>query len=295
MMPQRRSLSRERARHLRGPLSRRRFAVCALFAALAARCAIASEPRDESATEQRDIQAVYDTTYADVYDLLWLDQHKYKWEVDEIAAAIRIPSSEVRILDSGCGTGTHYLDLSKSYQVVGLDISAAMIRVAREKNPSGQFIVGDMKDRSLFERASFSHIISMYEATFYNREVTTIVANYRYWLRDGGVLMLETIDPEKLARSVNSDHPPRYRRQSEHMTKEAWWKLPGTDDVAVYHEELRFRDGREVTKEHVLYLPKLSTFEHVASEQGFRLSEKKASPFFPQEVLYIFEKRVSTP
>lgn len=263
----------------------RRGAFCALLAVFIASCTI-----DERRDEKRDIESVYDTNYAVVYDLLWLEQNKYKWEVDEITAAIHIPRSEVRILDSGCGTGTHYSYLAKSYQVVGLDISDAMIRVAKEKNPSGQFVVGDMKDRSLFGRASFSHIISMYEATFYNRELAEILGNYSHWLRDDGVLMLETIDPEKLAERVNSNKPPRYRQQTEKMTKVAWWKLPGKDDVIIYHEDLRFSDGREVVKEHVLYLPRLSELEGMAREQGFRLSGKKPSPFFPEEVLYIFEK-----
>lgn len=272
----------------------RRRAFCALLAVFIASCT-SDERRDERRDEKRDIESVYDPSYAGVYDLLWLEQNKYKWEVDEVTAAIRIPPSEVRILDSGCGTGTHYSYLAKSYQVVGLDISDAMVRVAKEKTPSGQFVVGDMKDRSLFGRASFSHIISMYEATFYNRELMGILGNYNHWLRDDGVLMLETIDPEKLAERVNSKNPPRYRQQTEKMTKVAWWKLRGKDDVVIYHEELRFSDGRAVVKEHVLYLPRLSELENLASEQGFRLSGKKMSPFFPEEVLYIFEKRGRNP
>jgi len=152
-----------------------------------------------------------------------------------------------------------------------------------------------MKDRSLFGPASFSHIISMYEATFYNRELVGILGNYSHWLRYDGILMLETIDPEKLAARVNSDHPPRYHQQTEKMTKVAWWKLPGKDDVVIYHEELRFSDGREVVKEHVLYLPRLGELENLAAQQGFRLSGKKMSPFFPEEVLYVFEKRSRNP
>jgi len=272
---------------------RRRWAFCALLAVFIAACTI--EERGESRDEQRDIESVYDANYAAVYDLLWLEQNKYQWEVDEVTAAIRMSRSEVKILDSGCGTGTHYSYLAKSYPVVGLDISDAMIRVAKQKNPTGQFVVGDMKDRSLFGRASFSHIISMYEATFYNREVAGILGNYSHWLRDDGALILETIDPDKLAARVNSDNPPRYRQQTETMTKVAWWKLPGKDDLVIYHEALRFSDGRELVKEHVLYLPKLTDLERMAAEQGFRLSGKKMSPFFPEEVLYVFEKQARNP
>jgi len=278
--------------HASAELRRRLF--CALLALCIAACT-RDEGRHHNRNEQRDIEAVYDGRYAALYDLLWLQENKYKWEVDEVSAAIHLPPSEVRILDSGCGTGTHYSYLATSYQVVGLDISEAMIHIAKQKNPSGQFVVGDMKDRSLFGRAAFSHIISMYEATFYNKELAEILGNYSYWLRDDGVLMLETIDPDKLAQKVNSDKPPRYCQKAENMTKVAWWKLPGTDDVVIYHEELRFGDGREVVKEHVLYLPKLTDLEHVAATQGFRLSSKKLSPFFPEEVLYVFEKRAGNP
>ncbi len=267
---------------------------CALLAVFVVACTI-DEPRDARRDAKREVEAIYDTNYAGVYDLLWLEQNKYKWELEQITAAIRKPASAVRILDSGCGTGTHYFYLAQSYPVVGLDISEAMIRVAKQKNPTGQFVVGDMKDRSLFGGSSFSHIISMYEATFYNRELAEILGNYRDWLRADGVLMLETIDPELLARRVNSANPPRYRQRTESMTKEAWWKLPGTDDVVIYHEELKFNDGREVLKEHILYLPRLSELERLATAQGFQLSGKRASPYFPEEVLYVFEKRQRTP
>jgi SAM-dependent methyltransferase len=263
----------------------RRF-VCAILTVVVAFWA--SEARPD---EKRDVESVYDDSYAAVYDLLWMESDKYKWEVDQITATIRTPQSEVRILDSGCGTGTHYSYLAKSYEVVGLDISDAMVRVAKQKNPGGQFVVGDMKNRSLFDQASFSHIISMYEATFYNRELGTILGNYSHWLRDDGILVLETIDPEKLTDRVRSDNPPRYRQQTEKLTKVAWWKLPEKDGVVIYHEELRFNNGQEVVKEHLLYLPRLSDLEDLASKQGFRLTGKKPSPFFPEEVLYVFAKR----
>jgi hypothetical protein len=149
-----------------------------------------------------------------------------------------------------------------------------------------------MKDRSLFERGAFSHVISMYEATFYNRELGAILGNYSHWLRDDGVLVLETIDPKRLATRVNSGNPPRYRQQTETLTKVAWWKLPENEPAVIYHEELRFANGQEAVREHRLYLPPLGDLEDLASNQGFRLSAKKASPFFPEEVLYVFEKRI---
>lgn len=56
----------------------------------------------------------------------------------------------VRVLDLACGTGGHYLELSKlGYEIVGLDISQAMLERARQKlseeGLKADFVLSDMK------------------------------------------------------------------------------------------------------------------------------------------------------
>lgn len=54
-------------------------------------------------------------------------------EIDFLLALFPI-SPGARFLDIGCGTGRHSIELAKrGYQVTGLDISAGMLKVAREK------------------------------------------------------------------------------------------------------------------------------------------------------------------
>ena len=50
----------------------------------------------------------------------------------------------VSVLDLACGTGTMLKGLSSRYEVSGLDISSAMLAIARKKVPGGQFFRQDM-------------------------------------------------------------------------------------------------------------------------------------------------------
>jgi len=73
-----------------------------------------------------------------------------------------IPNS---ILDISCGTGDLVNELSKEYEVVGSDISAEMINVAKKKYPHLIFYVSDMVDLSLENK--FDLILSPFDSVNY--------------------------------------------------------------------------------------------------------------------------------
>ena len=59
-----------------------------------------------------------------------------------------------KVLDAGCGTGTLALALaSQGYRVTGVDLSEALLAVAREKDPKGtvRWLEGDITNLSLGE------------------------------------------------------------------------------------------------------------------------------------------------
>ncbi len=65
----------------------------------------------------------------------------------------RISRPGVSVLDLACGTGavtSHLADAGAT--VVGLDSSAKMIAVAKERVPNATFVVGDMRDFNLGQR-----------------------------------------------------------------------------------------------------------------------------------------------
>jgi len=243
------------------------------------------KPDSRKGIEQQDT-FVYDEDYASLYDDIWHRDEKYKSEVDEIISNLKMPLDQVRMLDAGCGTGTHYRLLSEKVDIVGLDISKAMLRQARRKNPSGKFKLGDINDRSLFPENLFTHIISMFEASFYTRNLARVASNYSYWLQPGGRLMIATIDRDKI-----KDIGEQVRKKDTFVHK-GWWRVPETGNIVHFDERIDFKDGAVIEKKHVLYLPGIKEIQETIQSQGFKLVSMKYSEFFKQEVVFMFEKTI---
>lgn len=83
------------------------------------------------------------TSFAWAYDLV-VPADSAAPHADEAA---RLLAGRKRILDAGCGTGRVSLALAEAgFAVTGLDASAEMVEVARERAPQLEFIVGDLRD-----------------------------------------------------------------------------------------------------------------------------------------------------
>ena len=77
--------------------------------------------------------AMYDDFYANIYDYLVYNSIKNDYEVGTIINSSS-PSETSVIADIGCGTGHHVANLSaKNLKVIGIDISPAMIKKAKEE------------------------------------------------------------------------------------------------------------------------------------------------------------------
>ena len=72
--------------------------------------------------------------YAKYYDLLYKDKDYYN-ETLYISKIIKKSTKGKKILEIGCGTGSHAIELSKKgFQVCGIDNSKQMISAAKKKN-----------------------------------------------------------------------------------------------------------------------------------------------------------------
>lgn len=73
--------------------------------------------------------------YANEYDTLY-NKKNYQKECDLIeAASLKFGGRPATILDIGCGTGSHSIELAKrGYQCAGVDLSAAMLALAAQKS-----------------------------------------------------------------------------------------------------------------------------------------------------------------
>jgi ubiquinone/menaquinone biosynthesis C-methylase UbiE len=107
------------------------------------------------------------TNYAETYDRESFTQGTIG-EVDFIEQEINFDKSQ-RILDIGCGTGRHAIELARrGYQVVGVDLSESQLQRAREKaEKAGVKIDFMQKDaRQLDFENEFELVIMICEGAF---------------------------------------------------------------------------------------------------------------------------------
>jgi SAM-dependent methyltransferase len=140
--------------------------------------------------------SVFDSNYAGQYDRLYA-QKDYRQECDLIEQATQrfAPVRPRTILDVGCGTGQHALDLAaRGYELTGVDLSASMLERAREKSKTladaarPRWFQGDARD---FEVGSkFDMSIMMFAVIGYLTDNASVLAglrNIRRHLHDGAL------------------------------------------------------------------------------------------------------------
>lgn len=103
------------------------------------------------------------------------------------------------VLDLGCGTGTHLLQLAEAgFQVTGFDLSHEGIRLTRQRfaeaGKDGSFFQGSMHDPLPFADESFDAIVSLRALNHGTQREIEFVASEMYRiLRPGGYVFFTTI------------------------------------------------------------------------------------------------------
>jgi ubiquinone/menaquinone biosynthesis C-methylase UbiE len=127
-----------------------------------------------------------------------------------------------RVLDVGCGTGAGTTArLARRFEVVGLDLSARSIDLARSKLPSVTFVHGDLTEVE-FPEGSFSGIVAFYSLIHVPRQRhPDVLRSFSRWLAPGGVLVATfgisdravQFDDDWLGVPMFwSSHPPEHTR-----------------------------------------------------------------------------------
>ena len=101
-----------------------------------------------------------------------------------------------KCLDMGCGTGRPVCsELAKAgHDVLGIDISGAMIEDARKKVPNARFEKTDMSDYNT-DSASFDAITVYFSmiAGMTQDRIRESIRNIYHWLKPGGVFVFATV------------------------------------------------------------------------------------------------------
>jgi len=96
-----------------------------------------------------------------------------------------------KILECGCGIGDWGRALAKrGANVIGVDIAEVAIEANKRLHadvPNYTCQVGDLEDRALFEAHSLDGI-TCFNVLHHFPSIDKVIANFAYWLKDGGVV-----------------------------------------------------------------------------------------------------------
>src|SRR5215469_868633 len=148
-----------------------------------------------------------------------------------------------RVLDWGCGSGFNCDWLAReggAAEVLGFDVCAGAVELARKSYPGPRFTVADGCDPALsLDPGSWDRVLSC-EVLEHVPDRETFVANVRRHLAPDGVAFLST--PNRLVFSLGFEPSPVNREHVKELTLEEFLALlrPHFGHVEVYGQ--RFRD-----------------------------------------------------
>ncbi|WP_042391301.1 class I SAM-dependent methyltransferase [Streptacidiphilus melanogenes] len=182
-----------------------------------------------------DTRASYDTlapAYADhVRDLL--DQTPYERAILAVFAELARADGGGPVADVGCGPGRITAHLAGlGVDAFGIDLSPAMIEVARREHPALRFEVGSMTDLDLAE-ASLAGVVAWYSLIHIpDHEIGSVLARFHRALRPGSPLLIgfHVGDDVQLKTRGYGDHPINvqvHRRRPEQLA--TWLDETGFD------------------------------------------------------------------
>ena len=232
---------------------------------------------------------VFTNDYAAQYDLLY-GEKDYRGECDLVEQAFaRADRKVTRILDVGCGTGGHVLELARrGYECTGVDLSSSMLALARDKAgdmaPAPKFVQGDA--RNFRVDGSFDAALMMFAVVSYltsNDDVMKGLRNVRGHLAKGALFMCDFW----YGPTVLSVRPSERVRVLEALGERKTIRAASTQlDTLAHTAEVSFRlwsiEGDrlvgETTEAHLMryFFPQEISF--MLQHAGFRMLSLSAFP-----------------
>jgi SAM-dependent methyltransferase len=141
------------------------------------------------------LRAAYDVVAADYARLLPDTGYEAPLDLGMLEEFVRLLAASdhtTRVLDAGCGAGrmvTHLQSLSPRVEVVGIDVSEAMLELARARHPGSLFVSAELVD-TCADDSAFDGVVAWYSIIHTRPErLGDVAAEFARILRPGGVAL----------------------------------------------------------------------------------------------------------
>lgn len=131
-------------------------------------------------------------------------------QAEDIAASLP-GNGPLEILDVPCGFGRIAARLhERGHVVTGLDLSAAQLRTARERNPGPLYIQGDMRSPP---PGPYDAVLNLFSSFGYFAQRSDDLTALQAWfavLRPGGVLIMDLMHRDGVAYALGRGQTPMH-------------------------------------------------------------------------------------
>jgi SAM-dependent methyltransferase len=178
-------------------------------------------------------------------DYLRIYQHRDETEAERVVELIAgfVASRDIRsVLDLGCGAGRHSRLLCERWWTVGLDLSPALLRIAKREMSDAPYVRADMRELP-FAGTSFDLVVNLFTSFGYfedDRENQRVLACVHDSLTVGGILVIDFLN----ASQVRTDLVPYDERVENGITIEQTRAISADDRFVEKRIRLRER-GKE--------------------------------------------------
>jgi hypothetical protein len=230
-----------------------------------------------------DTPDIYDSQFADIYELIYRDltdvkilgETMRKKTLDNLADV-----SDVNIMVGGCGVNKLGSYLKKTYNnVICVDNSANMLMKAQKIHPECKYIHGDLREKGLFKKGEFSHIVLDERLLNHHskNEMEKIIENCNYWLAEQGFLITPIYHNGKLG-VASRYYSTNYLDDKGNLHGFTYFNDFSHDCYYIKDEAMKATDKVDNNK--------YSYFDKIILDNGQKRIKKTDFYFYPKEDMY---------
>jgi ubiquinone/menaquinone biosynthesis C-methylase UbiE len=252
---------------------------------------------------------VFDEFYVDIYDSLVHDEKKNNYEIDRIFNSYKNPI----VLDVGSGTGHHVnlINNIENSEVIGIDNSPAMIKMAKQNYPDLDFRLANVLDTMQFPPNSFTHISCLYFTIYYIKNKQQFFENCYRWLKPNGVLVIHLVNMYKFDPIISVANPfvlvspqsytdkriTESRVKFDKLDYKADFQIDESINTdtgnlsepnAIFKEVFKFNNKKSRINEHNLYMLSQKSILSMARDVGFILQSQEEMDGIQYENNYLY-------